>query len=212
MTDEQIIKALECCMKGNNFGGCCPYDDEGDICEECTSKLAKDALDLIKRQQMEIEDLIKQRDEQLRINRQVVRMNGKHVDERNRLKSKLEKEVDLNRELFKKMAKDEAEIERLQSLCASKDVIINSQEAEIMQNENRFPHFTEDTQVVTVSKKADGQYYADRVTTIQVDKIRAEAIKEFAEEFEKRCIASGIYPAITKNLLNNLVKELTEEK
>ena len=68
-------------MKGNNCGGCCPYDDEDDICEECTSKLAKDALDLIKRQQVEIEDLIKQRDEQLRINRQVVRRNGKHVDE-----------------------------------------------------------------------------------------------------------------------------------
>lgn len=42
-------------MKGNNCGGCCPYDDEDVICEECTSKLAKDALDLIKRQQAEIE-------------------------------------------------------------------------------------------------------------------------------------------------------------
>ena len=39
---------------------------------------------------------------------------------------------------------------------------------------------------------------------------KAEAIKEFAEEFEKRCIARGIYPAVIKNILKNLLKELTE--
>lgn len=37
-----------------------------------------------------------------------------------------------------------------------------------------------------------------------------EAIKEFAEQFEKRCVESGIYPAVTKNILKKLVKELTE--
>lgn len=57
MNENDVIKALECCMKGNNCGGCCPYDDEDDTCEECTSKLAKDALDLIKRQWAEIERL-----------------------------------------------------------------------------------------------------------------------------------------------------------
>ena len=45
-----------------------------------------------------------------------------------------------------------------------------------------------------------------------VDEIKAEAIKEFAEEFEKRCLASGIYPVLTKNILKNLVKELMEDK
>ena len=40
--------------------------------------------------------------------------------------------------------------------------------------------------------------------------IERKAYKEFAEEFEKRCIASGIYPAITKNILKNLVKERTD--
>ena len=38
-----------------------------------------------------------------------------------------------------------------------------------------------------------------------------EALKEFAEEFEKRCIESGIYPALIKNILKNLVKELAHE-
>jgi V/A-type H+-transporting ATPase subunit B len=40
-----------------------------------------------------------------------------------------------------------------------------------------------------------------------VDKLYAK----FAEEFEKRCLASGIYPVVTKNILKNLVKEKTEE-
>lgn len=56
-TDEEIIKALECCMRGNHCEGYCPYDDEYDDFEECTSKLTKDALDLINRQKAELEDL-----------------------------------------------------------------------------------------------------------------------------------------------------------
>ena len=43
-----------------------------------------------------------------------------------------------------------------------------------------------------------------------INKAKSEAYKEFAEEFEKRCIASGIYPAVIKNILKNLLKELTE--
>jgi uncharacterized protein YdcH (DUF465 family) len=39
---------------------------------------------------------------------------------------------------------------------------------------------------------------------------KSKEIKKFAEEFEKRCIKSGVYPAVTKNILKNLVKELTE--
>ena len=54
-TDEEVIKALECCMRGNHCGGYCPYDDF----EECTSKLTKDAIDLINRKKAEIERLQK---------------------------------------------------------------------------------------------------------------------------------------------------------
>lgn len=151
MTDEQVIKALECCVYWN-CKECPCFVDKGN----CTRKSDRELLNLINRQK--------------------------------------------------------EEIERLQSLCSSKDAIINSQEAEIRQNENRFPHFTEDTQVVSVSKKADGQYYADRVTTIQVDKIRAEAYKEFAERLkEKMDINSSGYILITEMTLDNLLKEMTEE-
>lgn len=168
MTDEQIVKALECCASSYDGDACdgCPFNDN--TCDEDSNALSKYALELIKQQKADIKDLIKQRDEQLRINRQVVRRNGKHVDERNRLKSKLEKEVDLNRELFEKMARDEAEIERLKEIANPK-----CQQCVEQTSKNSFI--------------------------------------EFAEEFEKRCIASGIYPAVTKNILKKLVKEKTEE-
>ena len=66
MTDNEIIKALECCAKGGHCSGCCPYDDDDVDCNNCTSRLTSDALDLINRQKAEIErlkDSIKEADE-----------------------------------------------------------------------------------------------------------------------------------------------------
>ena len=53
MTDKEIIKALECCAEGFKCRSTCPYIDE----QDCTSRLFKDAVDLINRQQAEIERL-----------------------------------------------------------------------------------------------------------------------------------------------------------
>ena len=56
MTDNEIIKALKCCIQGDQCAYSCPYDDDGSDCNKCTSALAKDALDLINRQKAEIEE------------------------------------------------------------------------------------------------------------------------------------------------------------
>ena len=64
MSDNEIKKALECCSKGNQCKSDCPYDNEDDSCIECTSLLTKYALDLINRQQAEIERLNKARQRQ----------------------------------------------------------------------------------------------------------------------------------------------------
>ena len=112
MTDKDIIKALECCTK--KYGCCdCPLGRD----DLCMITINKEALDLIKRQQAEIE------------------------------------------------------------------------------------HLRESTKMIESEKDNLIRTYKECMT---------EAIKEFAEEFEKRCIASGVYPAVTKNILKNLVKELTE--
>lgn len=55
MKDNEIIKALECCLtiEGNSCGGC-PVE-KGCITDEGVNVLHKHALDLINRQQAEIE-------------------------------------------------------------------------------------------------------------------------------------------------------------
>ena len=52
MTDNEIIKALECCMYGHKCEGC-SYIGKG----LCSDKMKKDVLDLINRQQTRIEKL-----------------------------------------------------------------------------------------------------------------------------------------------------------
>ena len=48
MTDNEIIKALECCADGYCDTGNCPYSHIDDI-NECTSQMAQTALYLINR-------------------------------------------------------------------------------------------------------------------------------------------------------------------
>lgn len=55
MTDEQIIKALECCGEHNTFCNECSYKHK--TVEYCGSDLFKDAVALINRQKAEIEKL-----------------------------------------------------------------------------------------------------------------------------------------------------------
>ena len=65
MTEEQIIKALECCMDRENKNcreADCPFYK---FCLEDLDALQKASLDLIKRQKEEIERLKQQRDSEL---------------------------------------------------------------------------------------------------------------------------------------------------
>ena len=51
MTDEQIVKALECCFVNRTCRGC-PLDEC--VGENCCVKVRKEVLDLINRQKAEI--------------------------------------------------------------------------------------------------------------------------------------------------------------
>lgn len=108
MTDNEVIKALECCkdLKCSE----CPKKSNLFV-TDCDVKLCDEVLDLIKWQQEKIEkevdlnrelfekmaqdeaafkELREQLDEQFRINRQIVRRNGEKVEEINRLKAEIE--------------------------------------------------------------------------------------------------------------------------
>ena len=54
MTDNEIIKALECCIVYENCDGCPCAEDNSQYCLKAT---CKNALDLIKRQKEELESL-----------------------------------------------------------------------------------------------------------------------------------------------------------
>ena len=66
-TDEQIKKALECCYRGFSCMDSCPFDDRDDDCSNCTSLLAKAALDLINRQEADYKHLCELYNERVRI-------------------------------------------------------------------------------------------------------------------------------------------------
>lgn len=99
LTDEEIIKAFECCVK-NQCGGCCPaWTLETDI--ECQDYISELALDLIHRLQNENERL------------NDMKFTQEHCDlykESEWLKAELKKELSEHEEFTKKA---KAEIERL---------------------------------------------------------------------------------------------------
>ena len=59
LTDNEIVKALECCIKSVTYNECekCPYYDDENEALVCTGNLLTNAIDLINRLQKENERL-----------------------------------------------------------------------------------------------------------------------------------------------------------
>lgn len=55
---EKTIKGLECCLHFQNCAEKCPYDNDSDDIYECTSALAKDALELLKEPRITKDEII----------------------------------------------------------------------------------------------------------------------------------------------------------
>lgn len=92
MTDNEIIKALECCGDGLDCSNCA-FDDGDESMSECTSKLANAAFDLIQRQQEEIKLLKQRRVNMLEILEAVERGRDKGIKElRDKIVEQLESE------------------------------------------------------------------------------------------------------------------------
>lgn len=67
MTDNEIIKALECCINNNGICEDCHLLNKRNSSIECTNELMRDALDLINRQKVEIEKMKKLKENAKRI-------------------------------------------------------------------------------------------------------------------------------------------------
>ena len=112
MTDNEIIKALECCVSSTGSEACegCPFN-ENDICDKDSNATEKYALDLILRQKAEIERLQKHNTEYAR----------KHYND-GRAEAITEFAENLKEEIFKASKSNyDARKERLEKYCHSDD-------------------------------------------------------------------------------------------
>ncbi|MBQ5825146.1 MAG: hypothetical protein IIW48_10130 [Clostridia bacterium] len=121
MTDNEIIKALECCGKSGWLFDCegCPcYDENEDIqTSECQERLMNKALDLINRQQEMIDALIAGQET---LQKALAEKNAeieKLKDSRDRWKRNALSFDEASRETEKELEKLYAEIEEYKNNC-----------------------------------------------------------------------------------------------
>lgn len=97
MTDNEIIKALECCPQGNSNHNCSKCNYRSDDIGYCFENLMKDALDLINRQQAEIERLNEEVD---RLSQCVLYHEGHIADAIKEFADKLKEQDGYNNHVF----------------------------------------------------------------------------------------------------------------
>lgn len=178
MTNKEIIKALECCIEWETPEDCgkCPYKDT----KGCVTEQRKNALDLINRQQAEIE----------RLNVDLVGMRGAcnsykmHYDNA------------------------KAEIKRLTQLAELGNMRANDYRA--MRDKLKAAN-----EEIEELKKVVIDDYASEYDS----KIKAEAIREFAERLKLKididlceAIECSDYLYNLPKLIDNLVKEMVGEQ
>ncbi len=213
LTDEQIIKALKCCISATNGVACegCPFD-ETDTCENDSFATERYALDLINRQKaenelktMDIESLTNERNaleemvaeqkaEIERLNVDLVGMRGAcesykmHYDESQANNKELWAE---RNRIYESLKETEAELEEYRK------VYVNSQ-AEI----ERLKDFIEKDKGLIL-----------KLTGVPVEEynqtIKSEAINDFAKRLREKAENHYIY-WVTVDEIDNLVKEMTE--
>jgi signal transduction protein with GAF and PtsI domain len=169
MTDEQIKKALEICSITNMVLECkdCPYDTFN--ARNCTTKLCEDALDLINRQQAEIERLnyILIRD-----NQRQTKKEQKDGDSILTLYELYDKEVAENKKL-------NAEIERLQEDSKRlKKVQMQLDDAMKMYSTIKAEAIKEFAERLKEHLKGNGGLYCVTTMNAQIDNLVKEMVGE----------------------------------
>ena len=198
MTDNEIIKAWECCENWESTKDC----DDCPVNVGCSQKLAKYSLDLIKRQKAEIEDLIyKLAGVMLSVDKW---LDGDELkqDEVNRAATMREKTLQITEN-------QHAEIERLkkESNEWSRRFINRCRDFEFEIQENK-------------KLKAEVEELQRTITELQhknkeLKTAKSEAIKEFAERLTDKADLIKVNPfdskwAISQDNIDNLVKEMKE--
>lgn len=181
MTDEQIIKALDCCHSelGNMCSICPLFDPDNDYCED---ELHKNALDLINRQNNEIDNL--------KVELKVMRGAA------NLYKLELErKENELNA-LYKIMNKQDDETSELYRKVASRENL----EESFLKTTKEFDKRLEKT--VKAERREAIKEFAERLKEYE--------LCMFCSFPDNKSLGSNQYMVLSDSI-DNLVEEMTEE-
>ena len=197
MTDEQIIKALECVSGKIMYCRNCPYTARYTM-SKCREQCAKDALDLINRRQQEIRQLHIKLDD---YERDIVPKLKYSLERANKYGSETDAEnirlLKENENLISDLTSAKAEIERLKG-NAPKIFISDKTPSRYFKAKSSQPILIypyEETKIELVPSK---------------EQIEAEAIKDFA----KRLKAMSEYGSInvSPRQIDNIVKEMIGEQ
>ena len=198
-TDEQIVKALECCQS-HTITDCrdCPNRASGD---NCVNELMRNALDLIKRQKAEIAVLTTAVDNSTK---EFLKLHDEYQDQKADIDKLQEVNADLNESL--RLAAE-----------ANKDLKAEVEEWKARANDwqNQYLKLIEEMEIY--------QEHIDQ-DIIYAKAIKAEVIKEFAKKLhkaindfrDKREMVMLPYTEsallIIERKIDNLVAEMTEGK
>lgn len=198
MTDEQIIKALECCGEPKQMG--CTHCSVSDECIQGELNIGALVLDLINRQQAEIEKL---------------------HDVINGLEKQSHKELLSFCELSEKYEKVQAEIERLKGSKSTGLEHIESTVSEFwdgLQKMSMFkgkekPTLEELLEYIEQKDEEIRRLQKDKADIIdaveyRINQAKELAYKEFAERLKKIAIEKGSVPIVFDDI-DNLLAELT---
>ena len=200
LTDEQVIKALECCSNTVSGGMCpiCPIDEED---KTCVTVLTENALDLLKRKDAEIDILI--------------RKNNTLKDEFAELKAQLEDSQDAH---IRTVVDKDYEIEKLnvdlvgmRGACESYKIHYDNAQAEIERLRRERQLINEDL---------TNAFSKMRALRKDIKTAKAEARKEFVERSKEKAKYfyckkdSGFFEEcsfIETDIVDNLLKEMDGE-
>lgn len=182
MTDNGIIKALECCKTNNAFDcNYCPYEGIGNEMVGCVNRLIGDALDLINRQKAELDDLKR--------------------DDLPRCKDALRRANEIGMRLDKENQELKAEIEKLRNakvIFETVDYCAGDLE-DALKEVGRLKIENESLRMAANSFK------------LHYNTARAEAIKEFADKLQEYLADhNAVSASYLSEFVKKLAKELTE--
>ena len=206
LNSEQIIKALECCVRGNCCYATCPYSDVGgDDITQCTSLMAKDALALIK-------ELL----EQIEILESLNRVNDNVGEDYANLHAAYTELARTCTTLVDKVKFWNEQYDTLHIRNAVLADAIENYQSEIMVTRGEVERLTEENEGLRAKVMALN-HHADQADAVlyalqHLFDTRADAVREFAEKVIALFPCDKRFTTISRATIEQIAQEMLEGK